>query len=76
MIKRISSYDDIERKAIIFLYEEVKDVPKDGKWRTFEGPFCLDNDSFILKVNFRFENEYLSIEDFKIYKDDITFVLQ
>lgn len=70
-VKRGYEFERVEQYALSLLYEKIKSIPKDGKWREFEGAFEHDARVFQFKCKFRFDGDYLSIADLALEQNRI-----
>lgn len=74
-VQRINEYPLHVQYAIKMLYERINKIPKDGKWRHFEGIMQLRDEKFSVTCNFRFEGDFLKLNDMKVDKarDNIVY---
>lgn len=74
-VKRVDQFNPLEKQALSYVWHEVQEVPKDGKWRTFKGRMKYRDQYFFVQMDFRHNGEYLSVADMCVEHDQQLLVL-
>lgn len=74
-VKRGNEFSPIEATMLKLMWQEVKQTPKDGRWRNFTSTMEYLGEVFDVKCSFRFEGEYLSLAEKSIERQRKTLII-
>ncbi len=75
-IKRTKDMVSLERAVIKMIWDDVKNIPDDGKWRSYNRSFTYENNKYLVKCSFRVDNQYLTYRNMVISHDQETIIIK
>lgn len=74
-IKRTKDMPPIEKFVVKMIFDDVINLPHDGKWYKYKRPFIFDNVNYEVTCSFSYDGIHLSYRNMIITRETQTILL-
>lgn len=69
IIKRTRDMSQLEKDVIKMIWADIKNIPDDQKWRSYEKKFTFEDKKYVVRCTFKLDNMFFTYKKFTISHD-------